>query len=157
MTTPVVFDYTAWAAFFTQFSTVSQANVTLCFALAELYVDNSGCGPIPNDPPANQLAQILNLATAHITALNFGVNGESPSPLVGRINSATQGSVTVTADMGNQPMSAAWWNQTPWGAMAWQALAPFRTAIYRAAPNGPFLRPGVWGRGGYGSGWGRPW
>ena len=58
------------------------------------------------------------------------MNGEAASPLVGRINNATEGSVTVGTDMGQVPFTAAWFLQTKYGAAFWQATAPFRTMQY---------------------------
>jgi hypothetical protein len=57
-------------------------------------------------------------------------NLSSPSPLVGRIATATEGTVTVNTEMPDQQPNAAWWNQTIYGAAAWQMMKPFRTFRY---------------------------
>ena len=71
---------------------------------------------------------ILNMLTAHIATL-------AKRELVGRISSATEGSVTVSAAMTTPSGSRAWFDQTPYGASAWQAMGPYRTAIYIAPPR----------------------
>ncbi|MDE3023802.1 MAG: DUF4054 domain-containing protein, partial [Pseudomonadota bacterium] len=63
------------------------------------------------------------------------VNGQAASPLVGRINSATEGSVSVTADMGAVTNTQAWYMQTKYGAAYWQASAPYRNFQYRTGSS----------------------
>src|SRR5262249_37816262 len=85
--------------------------------------------------------------------------GALPNPgTVGRVASATEGSVSVTLEMPNQPAAAAWYLQTPYGASFWAATALYRTARYVPGPamrpafgpgSGaatPYLGPNVWGR-----------
>ena len=102
------------------------------FNQAELMLNNSCCSVVC-DAPTRQI--LLNLATAHITALLNGVNGQPPTGIVGRISSATQGSVTVQAEMLQQSESAAYWQQTPWGVQFWMSTLRFRTARYVPPQN----------------------
>jgi hypothetical protein len=110
------------------------------FNEATFYCGN-GNGPA-QDP--DMLTMLLNMATAHITQLNAVINGVQPSALVGRISSAREGSVSVSADTG-KPMgdSAAWWNQTKYGAAFWRASAQYRLAQYVTGPQGYSGRQGV--------------
>lgn len=138
---PITFSYSTWIGRYSEFAYVADDVAQLYFTEACIYVDNTGLGPI-NDP--NMLTLILNMTTAHIAALNSPKNGEQfdssgatpSSPLIGRITNASEGSVSVSTDYGDQPTSAAWWNQTKYGAAAYQALLPTRQARY--IPN---LRP----------------
>lgn len=98
----------------------------VCFANACLYLDNTETSRVP-DPPRGALLMML---TAHILTLRFGVNGKVPSGLVGRVASAGEGSVNVSADMGPTTASSAWYQQTQYGASYWRASAPYRRAIY---------------------------
>ena len=68
------------------------------------------------------------LPTAHIAQLFAPMaNGQPASTLVGRINSATQGSVSVQAAYSNNVTEQmAWFVQTQYGAMYWVATAPYR-------------------------------
>jgi Protein of unknown function (DUF4054) len=152
----VTFDYTAWALLFPSLApSVNVEQATMYFGLAELYLDNGPCSQIVIR--ADQIprrALILNLLTAHVATLFGSINGQSPNPLVGRISQATEGSVSVAVDFPENP-NAAWFNQTPYGAAAWQAMAPWRTALYIAAPQVPLAAqswPGVggWGIGSFG-------
>ena len=97
------------------------------FDLACLYLDNSASSLVPVPPRGT----ILYLLTSHIATIM-----DTANPLVGRINNASEGSVSVAVDM-PAPMSAAWFNMTKYGAMAYQALAPYRTGIYIAPPQVP--------------------
>jgi hypothetical protein len=60
--------------------------------------------------------------------------------MVGRINSATEGSVSITSDYGSAGSggpSEAWYTQTPYGALYWAATAQYRTWQYHIGPQ-PF-------------------
>lgn len=130
----VTFDYGIWSAVYPNLvPSISEPAATIYWSQAELFLDNSAASPIQN---LTTRAQILGMITAHIATLFGVVNGNSPSGLVGRIASASEGSVNVAVEMPG-PMSAAWFNQTPYGAMAWMAMAPFRQALYVAAPQIP--------------------
>ena len=129
MSNPVVFDYSLWAARYPELAaSVSQSLAVMYFSEAQLYCDNTGCSLIDDTNGARTI--ILNMLTAHIAALN----GPSSTPLVGRISSATEGSVSVQTDF-QVPGSAAWYAQTKYGAAAWQAMLPYRTARYIPGPR----------------------
>jgi hypothetical protein len=104
------------------------------------------------------------MLTAHIAWLNAprdadgnpASTGSPASPIVGRINSASEGSVSVQADIGDATAgspSQPWYMQTRYGAAYWAATAQYRTARYVANPvfvpgpgypfaNGPYRR--IW-------------
>ena len=91
---------------------------------------------------------ILYMLTAHIAQVLQGSATQAASSLVGQVTGATEGSVTVAlAEMQNP--GAAWFTQTKYGMMAWQALAPYRTALYSAAPQIPLASQSLAGRLGY--------
>ncbi len=129
------FNYQTWVARYPEFVAVGQPLADLYFAEAQLYLVNDGSGPV--EDPNVQLA-LLNMLTAHIAALYGGANGQPASPLVGRINTATEGSVSVGADLPNLPGTAAWFVQTKYGISFWQASAAFRTFRYRVGPRRVF-------------------
>lgn len=118
-------------AAYTSFSTVSDAALNLSFTLATLQLNNS-CGSRVCD--ADLRETLLNLLVAHITALKDGENGNAPSGIVGVVNRAQEGSVSVGADAGTMATGQAYYSQTQWGAMYWQATARFRTMVYIPAP-----------------------
>lgn len=122
----VVFDPTAFVVRYPEFATV-QAALPALFGEATLILDNTVASPIQQ---IEQRTPLLWMLTAHLAALNLGVNGQAPSPLVGRVNSASEGSVSVGTDYGAQPATAAWYLQTKYGAEYWQATAPIRTMRY---------------------------
>lgn len=109
------------------------ATLQALFAIAgEIYLRNDGTGPVKT--VAAQTA-LLYMLTAHLTQLSCGADGDSPSGLVGRIASAGEGSVNVSLDYPATPTNA-WFVQTPYGAMFWQATAAYRTfAAYRPGPT----------------------
>jgi hypothetical protein len=129
----VTFDATAFKTAFPAFASVPDAILAANFQFATLMLQNSCCSVVEDAPTR---AVLYQLAVCHITALLNGVNGEPPSGVVGRISNATEGSVSATTEMMTQSESAAYWNQTQWGAMYWRMTAQYRTARY-VPPCGP--------------------
>lgn len=135
----VVFDSTAFLDRYPEFSTVADGTLTAYFYEATLYLNNSESSLVTD---VTQRSVLLNMIVAHLAALNSGVNGQAPSQLVGRITQASEGSVSVSADIGPVSNTAAWWMQTKYGASYWQATAPYRTMRYR--PGSSKLQERTW-------------
>jgi hypothetical protein len=145
------FVYADWAAQFPEFAgRVTEAMANAYFAQAgdvSPLVDNSGSSPI-TDPA--RLGRVLYLLTAHMAQLFAPLTpGGAASGLVGRISSAGEGSVSVGTDMGQVTTSAAWFLQTPYGALVWQMLLPYRLGRYVPACPTPLgfdviRRPNGW-------------
>lgn len=132
-------DYTAWLALFPEFTPVGSGPVTSAqytaqFALSNLYISNLDSSPVTN---LAIRAQIINLVVAHLAYMAYGASNVpgGASPLVGRIESAAEGSVNVKTAYAASSGSRAWWDQTKYGASAWQAMAPWRTARWIQAPR----------------------
>lgn len=154
----VTFDYAAWQAMFPDFANVSSAYATSCFTRATFLCQNNAANPVVSRSfgDTTQLTYFLNLLTAHICWLNApqvnGIpnttGGASPSPLVGRVSQASEGTVSVSTDLGagNMPQGMAYYAQTKWGLEYWQA-----SAGYRQGPYIPGVGPSRWGvPGGFG-------
>ena len=123
-----------FTAAFPAFASVPTGVLTANFGFATLMLNNSCCSVVRDAPTR---ANLLNLMTAHITALLNGTNGQPPQGVVGRISSAAEGSVSLSTEMLAKSESASYWQQTPWGAMFWQATIGYRTAHYVAPVCGP--------------------
>jgi uncharacterized protein DUF4054 len=138
-TTPgvVTFDYGKWAARYPELaSSVGEP-------LAQAYFDNDVPVLFDNSPtsPVQDLtkrAALLNMIVAHVAALNAPLGGQAATPLVGRISSATEGSVTVQAEMAPPSERNAYWMQTKYGAAFWQATASLRLFQHVPAPQPVF-------------------
>lgn len=130
----VQFDYKGWVALFPEFAHVQQPQATMYFNLATTFHKNDGTGPVDD---AGQQSSLLNLATAHFAQLLAPKSdGEPASEIVGRITDATQGSVSVSAEMsGDVKAQEAFWNQTKYGVMYWAGTLPFRLFRYRPHPK----------------------
>lgn len=147
MTTPAVtFDPAAWKAAFPEFTNISDAAATGYF--------NRACGVFANDVcnpafPSGQMTNLFNLLTSHVAFMSaprdamgnpftpdVGVVSTPASPLVGRISSASEGSVNVSAEYSSSGSpSEAWFLQTKYGAEFWQGTQQFRAAVYFANPT----------------------
>lgn len=143
----VVFNYSAWVSRYPEFTSVTEPIANDYFTEATLYLANSPCSRVTN---LAQRAMLLNMITAHIARLyQLTASGqELAMPLVGRISSATEGSVSVQTELPDLGKNAAFWAQTPYGFSFWQATAQFRTAVYRA-PRPYVFPPDQIGRGPY--------
>ena len=129
----VVFDYSLWSLRYPELSASVKATLAgAYFTESTLFLDNTNNSRVTD---LGQRAMLLNMLTAHIAALNAPMNGQPSSPLVGRIATATEGSVTVNATMDLPPGSAQWFAQTKYGAAFWAATAIYRTMLYVPGPG----------------------
>jgi hypothetical protein len=143
----VTFSPTAFKTAYTAFATVSDADLNLDFMAAELFLNNSCCSIVKD---AVKREKLLNLLVAHLATLLQGANGQPPSGLVGRIDKAQEGTVSVSASWAaDMSMSEAYFSQTQYGAMFWQATAMYRTFHYIAPPANPCMGAGLGRSGGW--------
>jgi hypothetical protein len=167
MTIPVVFSLPTWTAMFPAFANISPAQGQVFFSMATRLCANDIRNPAITCDDGT-LDSLLYLLTSHIAALlspkdtsgNYNSAGTLPaSPLVGRINTASEGSVSVGADMGDATAgspSQAWYMQTQYGATFWAMTAGVRTArpvsLPTIVPDPPFRGLGIGGFRGRGCG-----
>ena len=123
----VTFNYQTWVARFPELAdAVAEPLALAYFAEVPAFVRNDTC---LTGGDAGLLLAVMNLLVAHLAALYAPVNGQPASPLVGRISSATQGSVSVSTTM-DLPQAAQWFAQSRYGAQAWQMLKPAMSMHY---------------------------
>lgn len=143
--TIAVFNWAAWSALYPKLVTagVTEPYATALFnGPAGLLVDNTECSPVTD---VAKRTTFLYMAVAHLAALE----GPGSTGVVGRLASASEGSVSVSFDYGTVSQSQAFWVQTPYGALFWQVTAPYRTMRYIPAPPSPAQFPGLYVGGGY--------
>ncbi|QCE32900.1 DUF4054 domain-containing protein [Acetobacteraceae bacterium] len=122
----VIFDPAEWKKTFPIFADLTDAQAQFNFDCACDYLNNSAASPIRN---LRKRQRLLWLLTAHLSQLSL--NGTSASEngtsgMVGRISSASRGSVSLSTDASGIPRSGWWFAQTPYGAAFWQATLPLR-------------------------------
>lgn len=154
---PVTFSYATWIGLYGEFAACTEQQGQGWFTRATFLCGNQASNPTACVP--GMLESLLYLLTSHIAWLNAprdangnpAATGAPASPLVGRIDQATEGSVSVHADMGDVNAggpSQAWYMQTKYGAEYWAATAGVRTGHYVALPTvvpGPAY-PSLYGR-----------
>jgi len=129
--TAVILDPIAFKARYPEFAQVNDELLQMYFDESCLYLPNCDC-PISD---LKRRSLLLNMLTAHIASLNGALNPNgAPSGVVGRANSATQGSVSVGLEY-NAPQSASWYNQTPYGAQFYMLTMSLRSFVYFAKPT----------------------
>lgn len=118
----VIFDPQAFKAKYIRFAALPDAALETAFENACLLVDNTERSRIPFKPRH----KLLELATAHVMLLE-----QRGAETVGRVASAGQGSTNASFE-GLAPASgsAAYWEQTQYGALFWRASRPYRRFFY---------------------------
>lgn len=133
----VAFDYTAFITRYPEFGPSGAQPVgaplgAIYFNEATLYLRNDGGGPINS---ATAQSMLMNMLVAHIASLNAASStGQAATPLVGRINSASEGSVSASVEF-SSTNAEQWFSQTKYGAAFWKACAQYRMARYIAGPR----------------------
>lgn len=128
MADAVPFDKAAFLQRYPEFASIPGPLLDAYFIEAQLHLNNTGTSPVVQ---VDMRSVLLNMIVAHIAQLNSGANGQGASPLVGRLSQATEGSVSVSADVGgNVSQTEAYWAQTRYGWAYWNATRAYRTARY---------------------------
>lgn len=130
----VVFDPAAFKLAFPEFANVADARLTMLFTLAaSTLLDNTDNSPVMALDTRTNLFYLLVAHLLSIFGTGVSTNPDDSTP-VGRLSQATEGSVSGSFEY-NIPdgsMLAAWYLQTPYGALYWTAVAPYRSARYVA-------------------------
>lgn len=156
MSGPVVFSVTDFVAMFPEFKDVPGPRLALYFDIADGFFKNEGSNPAYGSG-LDRMTRLSYLVTAHIAQLlsprdASGAPGAAGAPtgLVGRITSASEGSVSVSTELpgGGDGPTEGFFSQTAYGLMFWAATAQYRTARYIAQPTRvPSTRPYYFRRG----------
>jgi hypothetical protein len=130
--TVVVFNPTTFKTRYPEFAAVSDSLLSAYFTEAGLYLSNKDNSPV-KDVGRREL--YLNMLTAHVATLGGALSADGLPRPVGRISSASEGSVSVSFDATLTPGSADWFKQTQYGAAFWQATLSLRGFRYIANPT----------------------
>jgi Protein of unknown function (DUF4054) len=149
----VQFSAPEFVAIYPEFAGLANPVMANSFADATLLLNNS-CGSEVSD--ADQRMSLLYTLTAHCLLIDRGTNDgqgnvTSAQGIVGRIDNASEGSVSVSASYNNDvSQSEAYYIQTKYGAKFWEQTAYIRTATYIGAPSvGPNAPGFPWLGGGF--------
>ncbi len=143
MTAPspaVTYNFSDWIGAFPEFTNVGDVLGQTYFNRATNIFANTIINPAYCGLGSQGFQTALYLLVSHVAWLNAprdasgnpAATGQPASPIVGRINTASEGSVSVGADMGDANAgspSQAYFMQTKYGAEFWTTMAPFRTAV----------------------------
>lgn len=135
----VTFDEAAFLVRFPQFSAYAAANpgmLQIVFnEVTALYINNTANSYVRD---TGERSILINYAIAHILQLGGAASPGgvgSTASQVGRVSSATEGSVSASLDMGSGSNNADWWLQSQYGASYWNATAKYRSFRYARAPR----------------------
>lgn len=142
MSGPCVFDYAKFVAAYPEFSGCSPEQLQNYFDMSDSFFSND-----PGNPAfgtgVDRMTRLAYMVTAHIAwlmaprdALGKPSSSGKTTGAVGQITSASEGSVSASmAEVAKGSDLAAWFAQTPYGFMFWQATAQFRQARYLPNPT----------------------
>ena len=125
--TVVVFNSANFIQRYPEFTAVDPGLLGQYFTEAGMYLNNTDTSRV-TDIALRTI--MLNMITAHIACLNKVANGAAANPLVGRISSASEGSVHVSVDMGKPSAFGEWFMQTQYGASYWALSKQYRMMHY---------------------------
>lgn len=136
----VTFDPATFRTSYPEFTGIDAGPLDQNFAIATLLLNNT-CGSRVSD--ANQRLTLLDVLVAHLTFLSNGTNDGGSPPIivpppgvVGRIDSASEGAVSVSAQFEAPPnINTAYLSQTKYGALFLALTARYRTMLYVPAPG----------------------
>lgn len=129
--TAVVFNPAAFKARYPEFAAVANATLAECFTEAGLYLSNADNSPVRN---LTRRALLLNMLTAHVAYIGGILSADGMPRPVGRLSQAAEGSVSAAFE-NLTPGSAAWFQQSQYGAAFWQATTSLRGFRYIAQPT----------------------
>lgn len=129
----VTLDIASFRAMYPEFSNVSDAILPFLFDQSTDYLNNTDYSLVDDVVKRERLLYML---MAHLAYVRYGDNRKrGGSGMVGRIASATQGSVSVSSDLGPIEFRYAWYTQSPYGMDFWQATKVYRMANYYPGDN----------------------
>ncbi len=104
----------------------TDAQLNMFFKMAEGFLSNTECSLVKD---LEERKLMLYQLVAHIATMNSQV--ESGNSVVGRVASASEGSVSISLDYGTMGNNERWYLQTPYGANYWQMTKRYRSMLYR--------------------------
>lgn len=129
MSNVFVFNPSDFKAAYPQFAKYTDEQLNWFFKVAEHYVDNSEASCFSLE----EREIMFFFLVAHLAELQNRIDNGN-SGIVGRISSATEGSVSTSIDynMGSGALEQ-WLKQTPYGASFYAFAAKYMTALWVAA------------------------
>lgn len=121
----VVFDLVEFRDLYPSLSATDD-QLNMFFIMAEGFLDNTECSVV-KDLATRKI--MLYLLVAHLASLNQQV--ESGNAVVGRVASASEGTVSISFDYGTMGNNERWYLQTPYGSTYWQMTKRYRSMLYR--------------------------
>lgn len=124
----VVLDISKFRAMFPEFSNVTDVQLPFLFDQATDYLNNTDFSLVVD---VTKRERLLYLLMAHLAYVRYGDNkGNGGSGLVGRLSSASEGSVSVSSEAGQVEFRYMWYTQSQYGMDFWQATKVYRMANY---------------------------
>ncbi len=135
----VIFDPDEFRSFYPKFTKelVTDAELNHLFQLACTFIDNTDEAMIPYNPDKGiyNRKEVLYLFVCHMATMNLWEVGQS-----GAVQSASQGTVSVSYAIPQNGPNGSWFNQTPCGRTLWMLLKPYALGgrIFTISNHHPF-------------------
>ncbi len=132
----ITFNSALFLARYPEFTSAYNANPLLYasyFTEAGFYLNNTALSVVQDTA---KLSLLLNMVTAHIAFINGQLSADGQTRPVGRMSSASEGSVSASfEDVSPLPGSGQWFRQSQYGSAFWQATTCYRGMRYFPQPT----------------------
>lgn len=129
----VTLNIASFRATYPEFSNVTDAILPFLFDQSTDYLNNTDYSLVDD---VLKRERLLYMLMAHLAYVRYGDNRKrGGSGMVGRIASATEGSVSASFDLAPIEFRYAWYTQSPYGMDFWQATKVYRMANYYPGDN----------------------
>lgn len=122
-------DPNEWLKLYPMYDNLTIEQVDDLLIAATDFLENTVCSVVQD---VEKRKRLIYLVAAHLAYLFYqDKNGNGGAGgLVGRLSSATEGSVSVGSTMSNVPFSAEFFLQSPFGFAFWQRTLVYRMGLY---------------------------
>lgn len=126
----VTLDVAEWKAKYPQYTALSDAQVEDLFFAASGYLENTDFSVVSDLARRKWLLYLLMAHIAYLSYKDSSGNGGDPG-MVGYVASASTGSVGVSSGLSGVPFNKAFFFQSQFGIMYWNATSIYRMGFYR--------------------------
>lgn len=122
-----------WRARYPEYSNLSDVQIEDLLVDATDYLENTAQCIIQN---LDKRKRLLYLLAAHLAYINYpDAQGNGGSGFVGRVERATEGTVTVDSGIKNAPFGAEFFLQSKYGFEFWQRIRVYVMGFYVSGPK----------------------
>lgn len=126
----VTLDVAEWKSKYEQYNALTDQQVKDLFYAATTCLENTTQSVIADEDKRKYFLYLLTAHFAYLFYVDANGNG-GMTGMVGRLSSASEGSVSVGSEISSAPLNVEFFLQSPYGFTFWQATKIYRMGFYR--------------------------